>query len=613
MLNREKLDRILLKVEKPGRYVGNEINSVVKDKNNIDIRFLFAFPDTYEVGMSHLGMQIIYNLLNDREDTWCERCFTPWNDMEEKMRENEIPLYALESKDDIKEFDMIGFTLQYEMSYTNILNMLDLGNIPLLCSERDSKLPLIIAGGPCAYNPEPLWNIIDLFVIGESEEVFPELLEIYKEEKKNGYDKESFLQKAAEVEGIYVPKYYDISYNDDGTINKRVKNNQVAKDTITKRIISNMDTSFYQEKAIIPYIEIVHDRVILEVFRGCSRGCRFCQAGMVYRPVREKSVDTLLKQADKLVKSTGHEEISLASLSTGDYSDLSKLACSLLDKYEKEKIGLSLPSLRLDSLSFDLIDRIQEVRKSGLTFAPEAGTQRMRDVINKNITEDDILGSVKNAFDLGWSKVKLYFMIGLPGETMEDVLAIKDIAYKVKDAFFKRPKEVIKGNLSITVSAACFVPKPFTPFQWIGQNDVETFYDKAKSLKQEIKDKKVAFNYHDPRLSYVEAVFARGDRRLSAALIKAFEKGCKFDGWGDKFDYNKWIEAFEETNINPDFYALRERKMDEILPWDFIDAGVDKMFLIEEYNKSKEEKVTGDCRQGCNNCGVNKKIARGVC
>lgn len=613
MIDMKKLDRQLLKVEKPARYVGSELNSVVKNKEDVDIRFAFAFPDVYEVGMSHTGMQIIYGLLNSIDNVWCERVFTPWTDMEKIMRDNNIPLYGLESKDELMDFDFVGFTLQYEMSYSNILNMLDLANIPIRTKDRGNDMPLVIAGGPCAYNPEPLYDIIDLFTIGESEEMLPELMKIYKEEKAKGWNKKSFLEQAAKLDGIYVPEFYDVIYNEDGTIKERKVLNENAKETITKTIIKDLDKSYYPDKSILPYIDVVHDRVVLELFRGCTRGCRFCQAGMVYRPVREKTVNTLYNQAESLISSTGHDEISLTSLSSGDYSCLPDLAVKLLDKYEEQKVSLSLPSLRLDSMTFDIIERIQEVRKSGLTFAPEAGTQRMRDVINKNLTEEQILGPVETAFNLGWSTVKLYFMIGLPGETMEDVLGIKELAYKIKDKFFQRPKENIKGNLKVNVSASCFVPKPFTPFQWVKQDSIEEFFDKAKSLQREIKDNKISFSYHEPKLSYLESVFARGDRRLSNVLIKAWEKGCRFDGWYDMFDFNKWMETFEELNVDPNFYASREREIDEVLPWDFIDCGVTKEFLVREYKKAMEATTTPDCRQVCSNCGVNTKLIGGAC
>ncbi len=612
MIDVKKLDRVLLSVEKPARYVGSELNSVVKNKD-IDIRFAFAFPDIYEVGMSHTGLHILYHLMNSMENVWCERAFAPWTDMEEVMRKNNIPLYGLESKDDLTAFDFVGFTLQYEMSYTNVLNMLDLGNIPIKSKDRGNDMPLVIAGGPCVYNPEPLHEIIDLFVVGEAEEVLPELLNLYNEEKKNVYDKLKFLEKAASIEGIYIPQFYEEIYNNDGTIKERIVLNPNAKETIKKRIIKDLSKSYYPEKSILPYIDVVHDRVVLELFRGCTRGCRFCQAGMVYRPVRERSTDTLINQAERLLSSTGHDEVSLTSLSSGDYSCLPDLTIRLLDKYENQNISISLPSLRLDSMTFDIIERLQEVRKSGLTFAPEAGTQRMRDVINKNLTEEQILGPVETAFKLGWSTVKLYFMIGLPGETMEDVLGIKELSYKIKDKFFHRPKDEIKGNLKINVSAACFVPKPFTPFQWAAQNNMDEFYEKAKVLQREIKDKKISFSYHEPKLSYLEAVFARGDRRLSKALIKAWEKGCRFDGWYDLFDFDKWMSAFEETNIDPDFFALRQREVREILPWDFIDIGVKKEYLVSEYEKALDFDTTPDCRQRCTNCGVNYNLWGGAC
>lgn len=613
MIDEKNLEKILLKVEKPARYIGMEQNSVIKNLKEVKVKFAFAFPDVYEVGMSHLGMHILYNLLNSQEDICCERVFAPWIDMEEEMKKANIPLYTLENKEPIRNFDFVGFTLQYEMSYTNIINMLHLGNIPILSKDRTDEDPFVIAGGPCAYNPEPLAEIIDFFVIGEGEDVTLEILDKYKVWKESGHSKKEFLLQIAAIEGVYVPSFYDVSYNEDGTIHSMKPNQSGIKDKIKKRIIENLNDAYYPEKIIVPYIETVHDRVVLEIFRGCTRGCRFCQAGMIYRPIREKNIERLIELAEKLVKNTGYENISLTSLSSCDYSQLEELIKKLMDRFKEKRVGVSLPSLRLDSFTIDVIREIEKVRKTGLTFAPEAGSQRLRDVINKGVTEEDLTRAVTYAFNEGWSTVKLYFMIGLPTELDEDVLQIKDLAYKVKDIFFSMPKENRKGNFNVTVSAACFVPKPFTPFQWIGQNSIDEFYTKIKLLKDNIKDRKVTFNYHDPRLSYLEAVLARGDRRVGRVLIKAWEKGCKFDGWSDLFKYEKWIEAFEETGIDGDFYALRNRKYEEVLPWDFIDAGVSKSYLMRENEKAVNEELTRDCRLGCNACGINDGFIGGVC
>lgn len=613
MIDIDKFDKILKRVIKPARYIGMEVNSVVKDLNEVDIKFAFAFPDIYEVGMSHLGLHILYNLLNEKEYIACERVFAPWVDMEEEMRKEGLPLFSLENKELIKNFDFVGFTLQYEMSYTNIINMLDLSGIPILSEDRVEEDPFVIAGGPCAYNPEPIADIIDFFVIGEGEEILYEVLEKYREFKKGSGNKDDFLKEISNIQGIYVPKFYDIHYNEDNTIKEMVPNVEGVPKTIEKRIIKDLDKAYFPEKLIIPYIETVHDRIPLEIFRGCTRGCRFCQAGMIYRPVREKTTDRLFELAEKLVDETGYENISLTSLSSCDYSQLEFLISELINRYEEDKIGVSLPSLRLDSFSIDVLKEIEKVRKTGLTFAPEAGSQRLRDVINKGIEEEDLTTAVSYAFKEGWSTIKLYFMIGLPTETDEDVLGIKELGYKVKDIFFSQPKEERRGNLKITLSASCFVPKPFTPFQWVGQNSIDEFYRKINLLRNNIKDKKVTFNYHDPKLSYLEAVIARGDRRVSRAIIRAWEKGCKFDGWSENFDYNLWIEAFNEVGIDGDFYALRERDIEEVFPWDFIDIGVSKNYLIREYEKAKSEELTRDCRLGCTGCGINKSYLGGVC
>ena len=612
MINKKKLDRILNRVEKPARYIGREQNSIIKNLDNMKVKFAFCFPDIYEVGMSHLGLHILYNLINEEKDFVCERVFSPWVDMEEEMRKEELPLFTLENKEEVRNFDFLGFTLQYEMSYTNILNILDLAGIPFLAKDREDNHPFIIAGGPCAYNPEPIADFVDFFVIGEGEEVTLEILNIYKEHKEKVWDRELFLKEIAKLKGIYIPKYYDVIYNEDGTINKMLPLIKDVPEIIEKAMIKDIDTMFAPEKMIVPFIETIHDRVVLEIFRGCTHGCRFCQAGMIYRPIREKTPERLKELAEKLVESTGYENISLSSLSSCDYSQLQFLISNLMEEFEEKKVGVSLPSLRLDSFSIDVLKEIEKVRKSGLTFAPEAGSQRLRNVINKGVDEEDLIKAVSYAFKEGWSRIKLYFMLGLPTETDEDVLGIKDIAYRVKDLFFNRPKEERKGNFQVTASASCFVPKAFTPFQWVAQDTIDEFKRKAYLVKDSIRDNKVVFNYHDPELSYIEAVFARGDRRLSKLLIKAWEKGCKFDGWSEHFNYGIWMEAFEEGEIDGDFYALRQRETDEVFPWDFINPGVSKEYLIKEYKKAMTGETTKDCRLGCRGCGIQDCSMRGV-
>lgn len=605
-------DDILYKVEKPARYIGGELNIVIKEKAKVDVRFAFCFPDVYEVGMSHLGTKILYHNLNKREDTYCERAFAPWPDMEKQLRDNDILLYTLETKDPLKEFDFIGFTLQYEMSYTNILNMLNLSNIPLRASERDERYPIIIAGGPCAYNPEPLYDIIDVFQLGEGEEVINEIIDVYKE-NKNKLTKSELLLELSKIKGVYVPSLYEVSYNEDGTIKEfRGKYPEVPK-KVVKRFVSNFDESEFPEKLIVPYTEIVHDRVVLETFRGCTNGCRFCQAGMIYRPVREKKTATLLSQADKLLKSTGYEEISLSSLSTCDYSDIQNLINTLILEHGENNVGIALPSIRVDAFSVDLIKAIQKVRKSGLTFAPEAGSQRMRDVINKGVTEERVIEAVKNAFESGWSTIKLYFMIGLPYENIEDCRAIGELAEKIADEYFKVPKQIRNKGLRITVSTSIFVPKPFTPFQWAPMATIESVGEKIKAVKTSMRSKSITYNYHHSQVSYLEAVIARGDRRVCDVIIKAYENGAKFDGWTEHFKFEHWQKALEDSNVNGDFYSYRERSTEEILPWDFIDIGVNRNYLIKENEKAKDAELTQNCRLGCTGCGININFKEGEC
>ncbi len=607
------LDAILSKVEKPSRYIGNEYNSVHKDLADMNVRFGFCFADVYEIGMSHLGMKILYHLLNEEPDVYCERFFAPWIDMEENMRENKIPLFSLETKTPAKEFDILGFTLQYEMSYTNILNMLDLGGIPLLSKDRGEEFPLICAGGPCAYNPEPLSDFVDFFMLGEGEELLPEVIALYRKVKESGGTKDDFLRKVVAIEGVYVPKFYDVTYNEDGTIKSFTKNYEDAPDKIKKRIIKDFDKCYAPDNIIVPFMEIVHDRIMLEVFRGCIRGCRFCQAGMVYRPVRERSPETLLSLAERLIKNTGYEEISLSSLSTSDYRGLKELTDGLISLTEEKKIGLSLPSLRLDNFSLELMQKVQKVRKSGLTFAPEAGTQRLRDVINKNITEEDLHNAAETAFSGGYGTIKLYFMIGLPTETEDDILGISHLADEVVSIYKHTPKEIRNKNLRVTVSVSSFVPKPFTPFQWFGQNTKDTLFHKQMLLKDAIKNRYVSYNWHDAALSILEGVFARGDRRLSRVLIEAHRLGARFDSWHEHFSPAIWETAFLNAGVNPDFYNTRERSYDEILPWDHIDVGVSKEFLMRENEKAKNGIVTQNCREQCAGCGVTQAFGGGIC
>ena len=608
---KKEVEKLLQYVQKPARYIGGELNSVVKDKNSVDIRYAFCFPDTYEIGMSHLGMKILYGLVNQRSYAWCERVFAPDTDMEEQMRKNNVPLFALESGDYIKDFDMIGFTLQYELSYTNVLNMLNLAGIKLLSREREDLTPLICVGGPCCCNPEPIVDFVDIVFLGEGEETTNQIIDLLKECKQQGKSKREFLLLAKDITGIYVPSLYEDTYNDDGTLKELTPVDNAPK-TVKKAIISDMNKVYYPKEFVVPFIDIVHDRAVEEIFRGCIRGCRFCQAGFIYRPIREKSVETINEQCKSLIKSTGYDEISLCSLSTSDHSDVNKMLTTLIDWTVKENINLSLPSLRVDNFSDELVEQLNKVRRSGLTFAPEAGTQRLRDVINKNVTEQEVLSTCEKAFENGWTSVKLYFMMGLPTETMEDIKGIADLGMEVIHTFYNNPNRQKGTGCQVSISCASFIPKPFTPFQWEPEDSMESLKEKQKYLLECIPTKKIRVSYHETPTSLLEGVLARGDRRLGKVILRAFELGCKFDSWDDKFNFNAWMQAFDENNIDPHFYTHRKREFSELLPWDHLDFGVSRKFLENENKKAHRNETTPHCRIKCSGCGANK-LNRGKC
>ena len=609
-------DDILLNIEKPARYIGGEVNSVMKDKDKVDIRFAMCFPDVYEIGMSHLGIQILYDMFNRREDTWCERVYSPWLDLDKVLREKNIPLFALESQDPVRDFDFLGITIQFEMCYTNILQILDLSHIPLHAADRTEADPIVIGGGPCAYNPEPLAEFFDIFYIGEGETVYDELLDTYKAWKKSGGSRKDFLRQAARIEGLYVPQFYDATYNEDGTIAAFTPNDPCAPSKVRKQVVMDVTDAPYPMKPVVPYIKATQDRVVLEIQRGCIRGCRFCQAGMIYRPTRERSVETLKEYARTMLKNTGHEEISLSSLSSSDYSKLNELVTFLIEEFKDRGINISLPSLRIDAFSLDVMSKVQDIRKSSLTFAPEAGSQRMRDVINKGLTEEEILTGAGQAFEGGWTKVKLYFMLGLPTETEEDMKEIARLSDRVARRYYEIPKEERHGKCQITASSSFFVPKPFTPFQWAAMYPAEEYDRRAHLVNDEFREqlnrKSLKYNWHDAQGTVLEGVMARGDRRVGKVIEEAYRLGCLFDSWTETFRNDLWMQAFDNTRVDIAFYNQRVRGKDEIFPWDFIDIGVSRSFLRREWERAMNETVTPNCREKCSGCGA-AGFGGGVC